>query len=201
MTAAGEHQPGGAGPHTPTPPFATLPFEGTGIWSADQGSRDMLTSQGSGRLEQPLCPLQEVHGSTGVPSSADPPLAHRHHTWPTGGKIKLQCYFQALCRAPGHLMPHRSCPMEHPVSHNAVQAQNRLPLPEQKGMWAHPQCLPERRRKHQKSSVHSCQQKQSCGCPVRQPGLRPKRSDCARGESRNPPIAARPSHPAVAQGP
>lgn len=109
--------------------------------------------QGSGRLGHPRCPLQKVHSSAGVPSSADPPSASTQTPHFTHGRINKT---SALFSGPKQSPRANFCPTEHPLSQAALQAQNRLPLPEQKGMWARlqsfPETLPERRRKHQRSS-------------------------------------------------
>lgn len=140
VVASGEHQPGGAGPRTALwhPNTTLCPrcqhfpratrslFGGQACGGAGGGSRDTLTGWGSGRLGQPLHPLQKVHSSAGVPSTAKPPTGTQPPRFAHGRRNKASASFSGAEKSDP--MPHgcSPSPMGHPVGHVALQAQNRF---------------------------------------------------------------------------
>lgn len=146
--APGQPQPGGAGPHAALahpnstlcpccqcfPGAARSPLEGQTYGGAERGSRDTLMGRGLGRLGQPPALFAE-----GAQQRWCPQPAHRHHVFPQE-ENKFSALFSGAEQSPGgDLMPHRCSPHGAPRESYCLQAQNRLLLVEQKGMWAYPQ--------------------------------------------------------------
>lgn len=187
--APGEHQPAGVGPHTaphtqhhlcpccPWFPGANLLLEKQANGDLEWGSRDTPVGWGSGKPGQPLHPLLKGHSSTGAK-----PLTSTDTTSFLQRRNEASAKPQAL---------HGCSPlMEHPVSHAALQAQNRFPVPEQKEMWADPSVSPsspprEAQETSEILSVQFCQQKQFCGFPTGSQGCSQKEAAVpeVRGET------------------